>query len=68
MQTNIIKEIGVLRDAARVPQPPTNQPTGHQMNQEYMFWAKFGRFWAKNPNLYLREEQNFWYPHNQKNT
>ena len=31
------------------------------MNQEYMFWAKFGRFWAKNPNLYLREEQKFWY-------
>ena len=65
VQRNIIKEIGVLRNAARVPQPPTDQPTGHQMNQEYMFWAKFGRFWAKNPNWYLREEQNFWYPHNE---
>ena len=24
-----IKEIGVLRDTARAPQPPTDPPTGH---------------------------------------
>ena len=26
------------------------------------FWAKFGRFWAKNP-FFGGMEQNFWYPH-----
>ena len=30
----IIKSIGVLRDTARAPQPPTNQPTGHQMSRQ----------------------------------
>ena len=34
-------------------------------DQESIFWAKFGRFWAKNPNLY-RRKQKFWYPHNGK--
>ena len=44
-----------MRDTAHAPQPPTDQPTGHQMHalakidQKCQFWAKFGRFWAKNP-------------------
>ena len=49
--------MGVLRDTARAPQPPTDPPTGHrislhglaQNDQKCQFWAKFGRFWAKNP-------------------
>ena len=44
-----------MRDAARVPRPPINPPTGHQMRQQGLaqnyqicqFWAKFGRAWAK---------------------
>ena len=44
---------------ARALQPPTNQPTGHQMSwqglaqndQKNQFSAKFGCFWAKNPNF-----------------
>ena len=59
-KTIIIKLIGVLRDTARVPKPPTNPPTGQQMSrqglaqndQKCQFQAKFGRFWAKNPNYY----------------
>ena len=31
--------------------------------QKCQFWAKFGRFWAKNPFFYLRN-QKFCYPHN----
>merc|ERR1712163_27491 len=31
------------------------------------FWAKFGRFWAKNPFFYWRN-QKFCYPHNRKPT
>ena len=50
-----IKYIGVLRDTARAPQPPTSPPTGHQMSrqspaendQECNFWAKLCRFRAK---------------------
>ena len=46
-----------MRDTARAPQPPTDPPTGHQISlhglaqidQKCQFWAKFGRFWAKNP-------------------
>ena len=46
-----------MRDAAPAPQPPTDPPTGHrislhglaQIDQKCQFWAKFGRFWAKNP-------------------
>ena len=38
-----------MQDTARAPQPPTNTPIGHQM--------KFGRFWAKNPNFYRREQK-----------
>ena len=46
-----------MRDTARAPLPPTDQPTEHQknlhgqahINQKCQFWAKFGRFWAKNP-------------------
>ena len=34
----IIKEIGVLRDTARAPQPPTNPPRGHQMSRQA--WPK----------------------------
>ena len=30
-------------------------------------WAKFDRFWAKNPNFY-GSKQKFWYPHNGKTT
>ena len=29
-----------------------------QNNQKNMFWAKFGRFWAKNPNLYGKKSGN----------
>ena len=47
--------LGVLRDTARTPQPPTNTPTGHQMSrqglakneQKCQFQAKFGCSWAK---------------------
>ena len=49
--------MGVVRDTARAPQPSTNPPTGHrislhglaQIDQKCQFWAKFGRFWAKDP-------------------
>ena len=55
-----IKSIGVLRDTARAPQPPT----GHrislhglaQIDQKCQFWAKFGCFWAKNPLYSPRAE------------
>ena len=36
--------MGVLRDTARAPQPPTNRA---QNDQRCQFGAKFGRFWAK---------------------
>ena len=59
----------MLRDTARAPQPPTNrapnEPKRPTCAQESIFWAKFGLFWAKNPNLYGRK-QTFWYPHNRK--
>ena len=46
----LIKKIGVLRDTARAPQPPNNQPTGHQMNRQGLygsiFCGKNGRFWT----------------------
>ena len=75
VKTTTIKEIGVLRDTARAPQPPTDSPTGHrislhglaQIDQKCQFWAKFGRFGAKNPFFYLRN-QKFCYPHNGKLT
>ena len=46
-----------MRDTARVPQPPTDPPTGHRISlhglahidQKCQIWAKFGRFWEKNP-------------------
>ena len=47
--------MGVLRDTARAPQPPTNPPTGHHMSvnvKEGFFWAKFGRFWVESLNFY----------------
>ena len=64
-----------MRDTARMPQPPTNPPKGHQMTQQGLakydqkcqIRAKFGRFWQKNPNFYWRK-QKFWYPHNAKTT
>ena len=64
-----------MRDTARAPQPPTDPPTGHRknlhglahINQKCQFWAKFGRFWAKNPFFYWRN-QKFCYPHNGKPT
>ena len=44
-----------MRDTARVPQPPTDPPTGHRISlhglakidQKCQFWAKFGHFGAK---------------------
>ena len=54
----------------------TNRPTtGHwislhglaQIDQKCQFWAKFGRFGAKNPNFYWKN-QKFCYPHNRKPT
>ena len=50
-----IKKIGVLRDRARAPQPPTNPPIGHHISQQglakndqkYQFRAKFRRFGQK---------------------
>ena len=55
----------VLRDTASAPKPPINPPTGHQMNrqglakndQKCQFQAKFGHFWAKNPNFYWRNQK-----------
>ena len=52
---------------------PNNTPTEHQMGQqglyaqESIFWGKNGRFRAKHPN-YFEREQNFWYPHIRKPT
>ena len=37
------------------------------INQKCQFWAKFGRFWAKNPFFYLRNHK-FCYPHTGKPT
>ena len=56
----------IIITSHRAPQPPTNPPTGHQMSlhalaqidQKCQLWAKFGRFWAKNPFFYWRN-QNF---------
>ena len=54
-KNDAIKYIGVLRDTARAPQPPTdrapNEPVWPICAQERIFWAKFGRFWAKNLNF-----------------
>ena len=67
--------LGVLRDTAHAPQPPTNPPIGHYMSrqglaqndQKCQFWDKFSRFGAKNPNFHWRK-QKFWYPLNGKTT
>ena len=49
---NIIKRVGVLRDTARAPQPPSNrapnEPARPFCAQESIFWGKSDRFWAKN--------------------
>ena len=37
-----------------------------QNEQKCHYWAKFGRFWAKNPYSFGRK-QKFWYPRNKKN-
>ena len=37
------------------------------INQKCQFWAKFGRFWAKDPFFYWRNHK-FCYPHNGKPT
>ena len=51
--------LSVLRDTARAPQPPNNQPTGHQMSRlktlyilYYIYvmvhlynWLLFGYYW-----------------------
>ena len=60
-----IKKIGVLRDTARAPQPPTDPLTGRQrslhglaqIDQKSQFWAKFGRFGAKNPFFLLEKSK-----------
>ena len=44
----MIKKIGVLQDTARAPQPPSNQPTGHQMSQQGLYVPKKAYF---GPNL-----------------
>ena len=62
-----------MRDTARAPQPPTDQPTGHQMHalaqidQKCQFWAKFGRFWAKNLNFYWKKQKFVLVPTLRKN-
>ena len=64
-----------MRDTARAPQPPTDPQIGHQISlhglaqidQKCQFWAQFGRFLAKNPFLYWRN-QKLCYPHNRKPT
>ena len=51
----------------------TNQPTNRAPNKlarlicakESIFWDKNGRFWAKHPNNFVREEK-FWYTHIRK--
>ena len=54
----------------------TNQPTNRATNeparpgqndQQCQFWAKFGRYQAKNPDFYWRK-QKFWYPHKEETT
>ena len=46
----------------------TSQPTNRAPNEPAMNKnAKFGRFWAKNPFFYWRN-QKFCYPHNGKPT
>ena len=54
---NYIKLIGVLRDTARAPQPPTNQPTGHQMSRQGLYVPKKAYFGAKmavfGPNILI---------------
>ena len=32
-ENKFVKYKGVLRDTARAPQPPTNQPAGYQMSR-----------------------------------
>ena len=39
----------------------SNRPKMPIFGQKCQFWAKFGRFWAKNP-FFGGLEQNFWYP------
>ena len=46
-----------LRDTAREPQPPTNQPTGHQMSRQGLYVPKKAYFGAKmavfGPNILI---------------
>ena len=61
-----------MRDTARAPQPPTDQPTGYQIclhglaqiDQKCQFWAKFGRFGAKNSNFYWKNQKFCFWPKN----
>ena len=56
-----------MRDTARAPQPPQKTLTGHKMSRQGLakneqkchFLAKFGLFWAKNPNFYQRNQKFF---------
>ena len=62
----IIKSIGVLRDTARAPQPPTNPPTGHQMSRQGLAKVRsqkektilFGKF-SQHGGGGLPKSQNF---------
>ena len=45
----------------------SNGPKMPIFDQKYQFWAKFGRFWAKNPNFH-GSKQKFWYLRNGKTT
>ena len=53
----IMRYIGVLRDRARAPQPPTNQPKRHQMSRQGLHVPKKAYIGAKmavfRPNLLI---------------
>ena len=53
--------MGVLRETARAPQPPTNRAPNEPLRpicaQESIFLGKNGRFWAKHPNYFGREQK-----------
>ena len=64
----------VNRCLARYSPRQNHQPTAHQQGtkwasngQKCQIRAKFGGFWAKNPNYYWRN-QKFWDPHKGKPT
>ena len=57
-----------IQPARHNHQPTHQQGTKWASNgQKCQIWAKFGGFWAKNPNYYWRN-QKFWDPHKGKPT